>query len=96
VSGHWSDPGPAPLAAAKAARGRECRSCGIVVPDAAWAAVCDLNGIEFKRDAGMRTCPRCIRDQRNTGREEGKRSRSSTPSRPPLGLRITRGGDRAA
>jgi hypothetical protein len=88
VSAHPLDPGKAILAA----QDYRCRVCGIVVPDAAWAAVCDLNDLEYKRDAGMRTCPACIRKARGVKRGLD-RPRPSAPARPPLGLRITRGGE---
>jgi hypothetical protein len=82
----------AALAAWKAAEGCECRSCGTVVSDGEWKAVCELNGLTAKRDVGMRTCPLCIRKARTAN---PKRRLAPAPSRPALGLRIAQ-GDHAA
>ena len=82
--------------AAKATAARECRRCGTFVSDAAWRAMLELSGYSgpVGVDAGLRSCARCLHEQRKAERwadrviaEDDERRR---PSRPPLGLRVER------
>lgn len=81
--------------AVEAAQKRECRTCRTVVPDAEHRAICELAGLQPFMDAGLRTCARCLRKQREAERwadriiaEHDERRR---PSRPPIGLRVVQG-----
>ena len=77
-------------------RGNACRTCGQPATDTEWRAVCELAGVPFGADTGWRRCPRCIGQARAADREANKRIRAHEPirpARPPLGLRISRGGE---
>ncbi len=54
----YSDPAAALAAATIDA---QCRSCRAVVPDLAWLATCQLLGMTYAKDGGMRTCAKCLR-----------------------------------
>jgi len=73
-------------------RERKCRTCRAVVSDAEHRTICELAGVKPFMDAELRTCARCIREQREADRwanrliaEHEERQR---PSRPPIGLRV--------
>jgi hypothetical protein len=67
---------------------RECRICHTVVPAPEWRAVCELSGLPVLRDPGMRTCARCLRQQREANAAFARENQRRVPSRPPIGLRV--------
>jgi hypothetical protein len=80
----------------KATAERECRRCGEYVPDAAWRAVLELSGYRVngrvRVDAGLRTCARCLHEQRKAERWADRviaeNDERRWPCRPPLGLKV--------
>jgi hypothetical protein len=98
-SGDWRDIEAQALGQLKAtirSTDHACRTCGKPVTDTEWRAVCELAGVPFGADTGWRRCARCIGQARAADREANKRIRAHEPirpARPPLGLRISRGGD---
>ena len=77
-----------PTAAAIRAIDSECRICHTVVPDPEWRAVCELSGLPVGRDPGMRSCARCLRQQREANAAIARENERRVPSRPPIGLRV--------
>jgi hypothetical protein len=78
--------------ALEAAERAECRRCHTPVLDAEWKTVCVMSGIAPAADPGMRTCAKCLREQREANSRAAERAREQDarrlPSRPPLGLRF--------
>jgi hypothetical protein len=70
------------IRAARATAERECRRCGEYVPDAAWRAVLELSGYRVngrvRVDAGLRTCARCLHEQRKAERWADRSSPRTT------------------
>jgi hypothetical protein len=66
----------------------ECRLCHALVPDLEWRTLCELWGVPARRDPGMRTCARCVRQEREANAAFAKENQRRIPSRPPIGLRV--------
>jgi 5-methylcytosine-specific restriction endonuclease McrA len=62
-----------------------CRLCTALVSDEAWRTTPTLAGLPLGSDAGMRTCARCLRQQREADAAIARASKQRVPSRPPLG-----------
>jgi hypothetical protein len=67
----------------------ECRLCRAVVSDPEWRTLCELWGLPAYRDPGMRTCARCVRQQREANAAFTRENQRRIPSRPPIGLRVS-------
>jgi hypothetical protein len=66
-----------------------CRLCKALVSDEAWRAQLTLAGLPLGSDAGMRTCAKCVRQQREANAAFTRENQRRIPSRPPIGLRVS-------